>query len=54
MLVLQSNEEHDYQLNLQSKEQEKASLRGVHIKVVVASYFSNIVQRVTRTIIRRY
>jgi len=53
MLVLQNNEEHDYQLNLKSKEKEKASLRGVHIKVVVAAYFGSIAQRVTRTIVRR-
>jgi hypothetical protein len=53
MLVLQSNDNNAFQLDLQSKEKEKASLRSVHIKVVVAAYFGNILQSSTRKHIRR-
>ena len=54
MLALQSNEEHNYKSNPKSKDIEKSSLRDIHIKVVSATYFTSVVQRATRSIIRRF
>ena len=53
MVVLQANQEKEYQLDLQTKAKEKASLRSVHVKVVVANFFGVVLNRATRNIVRR-
>mmetsp|Transcript_4298 Transcript_4298/g.7926 ORF Transcript_4298/g.7926 Transcript_4298/m.7926 type:complete len:394 (-) Transcript_4298:428-1609(-) len=53
MLILRHKDNKSYQLNLQSREQAKASLRSVHIKVVVSSYFGSILQSAKRNFVRR-